>query len=156
MSEAARERAGASLTGAHGVAIVLYHVNDRQIEERCKVEALMESALIDRAVAHETKRCTFQTLVFQAISKTQTERCLAGDDSVTAPVVLVWSEIMHGAALSFGTAGLLSEKLGHTLIHPHADGQSVSVITVCGDDVVISSHQRHTTDGDGLLADVEV
>ena len=112
--------------------------------------------MIDRAIAEEAHGGTFEAFVFQPISQPEPERGLAADDAVAAPVVLVRREEVHGAALAFGAAGGFAVKLGHALVHAHADGEGVAVVAVGGDDVVVVAHERAGADGDGFLADVEV
>ena len=138
------------------VAVVFDNVDDRQLEQRGHVQRLVEAALVHRAVAEEAHGRAFQPLVFQPIGQPEPERRLSADDAVAAPIVLVRREEVHRAALAFRAARGFAIKLGHALVHAHADGEGVAVVAVGGDDVVIVAHERAGADGDGFLADVEV
>ena len=150
------ERGGALETGAHRVAVVLNHIDDREIPESGDVEALAVDSLIDCAVAQKGDRTALDSLVLEGKGKAESERGLAGDDAVTTPVMLVGSEEVHRPTLALGAAGALAEELGHAFVHAHADGQGVAVVTIGGDDLVAAVHQGGGADGNRLLADVKV
>ena len=156
MGEAGVVGGGALLRGAHRIAVVFDHVNDRNPEQGRDVEGLVKSALVDRAVTEVAEAATLATEVFQAIGKPETERRLAGDDAVATPEILVGCEEMHGAALAFGATGLLAEHFSHALIHAHADSECVAVVTVSGDEMVVCATEGNGPYGDSFLADVEV
>jgi hypothetical protein len=73
-----------------------------------------------------------------------------------APVVLVRREEVHRAPLPFRASRRLSEKLGHALIHAHADRECVTMVAVGGDHVIIIAEQRAGADRDRLLPDVKM
>ena len=116
----------------------------------------MVSALVHRAVAHETERAAFQTFVFEPVSESQPERCLTADDSVSAPVVFVGSEKVHRSALATRATGGFSKKFCHAFIHAHSHSEGVSVVAVGRDDMVVFTHERNGSHGYRLLPDIEV
>ncbi len=63
---------------------------------------------------------------------------------------------MHGTALALGATGDFTVELGHERLGVHADSHCVSMISIRGYDVVVLAHEGAATDGDGLLANVEV
>ena len=154
LGEFAGRRAG--LAGAHRVAVVLDHENDRQVPEGGEVVGLVDGALVDGAVAHERHRGPLQALVLDGVGEAGAERDLAADDAVPAPEIAGRIKIMHRAALALGAAGGLAVELGHERLGVHPDGDGVAVIAVRRDDVVVRAHQGAGADGDRLLADVKV
>ena len=116
----------------------------------------MEGSLVDGAVSEETKRGSFEALVFQAVSEAEAEGGLAGDDTMSAPEVFVGCDEVHRSAFALGATGGFSVKFGHALVHVHADGESVGVTTIGGDHVIVRPHERGGADGDRFLANVEV
>ncbi len=148
--------AGAAEAGAHGVPVILDDVDDGKVPERGEVEAFVEATLVDSTVAHETHGCSGEAFVFEAVGETETERCLTSNDAVTAPVVFVRSEEVHGPPLPFRAAGGFPEQLGHAFIHVHADGEGVAVIAVSGDDMIVGPHEGAGADGDAFLSDIEM
>ena len=156
LGEAGLDHRGTLEARAHRVFVVLDDVDDREIEKGRHVQRLVEAALVHRAIAEEAERSTLEPLVFNAIGEAETERRLAADDAVSAPVVLVRRKEMHRAALALRAPGCLPIKLGHAFIHAHSHGQRMRVAPVGGDDVVVIAHQRTGADGNGFLPDIEV
>jgi hypothetical protein len=101
----------------------------------------MKGALIDSAVAKVTKATAGDVFVLQGVGNAGSERGLATDDTVAAPVAFVRSEEMHRATFSFRATSCFAEELGHAFIHGHADGQSMTVIAVCGDHVIVLTEE---------------
>ena len=85
----------------------------------------MESALVNCAIPKKTQRLSIKSFILNAVSKPQSERGLPGNNTMPAPVVLVWREEMHGATLALGAAGAFSEQLRHAFVHVHPDRQRV-------------------------------
>jgi hypothetical protein len=54
------------------------------------------------------------------------------------------------------TARSLPEELGHAFVHPHPDGQCVTVAAVGGDGVIVLPHQGDGPDGHRFLAVVKM
>ena len=63
---------------------------------------------------------------------------------------------VHGTTLAFRATGFLAVKFGHALIHVHANGKSVSMVPVGGNDMVIFGHGGNGANGNSLLAYVKV
>ena len=49
-------RCAAMNAGAHGVAIIFHHKDHGQVHQARQIQSLMESALIQRAVAQKAQR----------------------------------------------------------------------------------------------------
>src|SRR6185312_8449919 len=147
---------GAGLAGAHRITIVLDDEDDGELPEGGKIVGFVDGTLVDGTVAHERHRGTLEALVLDTVGEAGAEGDLAADDAVAAPVILVGREIVHRATLALGATGDLAVVLGHEGAGVHADGDGVTMVAVGGYDVVVGTHQGAATDGDGLLADVEM
>src|SRR5204863_5541391 len=90
---------GAAHRSAHAVAVVLDHIDDRQLPQRGHVEALVDLALVDRAVAEVGHRDPSVVAVAMGKAEPGADRHLGADNAVTAEEVLLAAEHMHGAAL---------------------------------------------------------
>ena len=144
------------MAGAHGVAVVFDDVDDGEAPECGEIEGLVEGTLVDGTIAEVAESGAFEFFEFDTVGETEAEGGLAGDDPVATPVVFGGFEIVHRTALPFRAAGGFSEEFGHALVHTHADGESVGVVAIGGDDVVVFAEERDGADGDGFLTDVEV
>ncbi len=149
-AEARRDR------GAHGVAVVLDHVDDRQLPQLRHVEALVDLALVRGAVAEIGERDAPVLAVPVGEAEPGAERDLRADDAVAAVEVLLLGEHVHRAALALGVAAAASGELGHHPLRIHAADQHVPVITVSRDHLIALLRGHLHADDDGLLADVEM
>lgn len=141
---------------AHGVAVVFDDVDDGKAPESGEIEGLVEGALVDGTVPEVAESSALELFEFETVGKTEAEGGLAGDDAVAAPVVFGGFEIVHRTALPFRAAGGFAKEFGHALIHTHADRESVGVVAIGGDDVVVFAEEGDGADSDGFLTDVEV
>ena len=106
-------RRGALDRGAHGVAVVLDDVDDRQLPELGHVEALVDLALVGRAVAEIGQRDVVVAAVLVGEGEAGAERDLRADDAVAAVEVLLVGEHVHRAALAARIAAAAAGQLGH-------------------------------------------
>ena len=149
-------RARALHARAHGVLVVLDDVDHRQVPELRHVEALVDLALVGRAVTEIGQRHVVVAAVLAGKRQPGAERHLGRDDAVAAVEALLVREHVHRAALAAGVAVAAAGELGHDALGVHAAGQHVAVVAVAGDDAVaLLQHHLHA-DHHGLLADVEM
>ena len=59
------------------------------------------------APSPKNEGAAFEALILECEGESGAEWCLASHDTVTAPVVLVWGEEVHGAAFTLRAAGVL-------------------------------------------------
>ena len=84
------------------------------------------------------------------------ERQSAADNSVAAIEAGGSVEQVHRPAAPVAAAFGLAVHLGHDRIHRHAAGESMAVLAIGRDHRVGWRQRLHRTDGDRLLADVEM
>ncbi len=142
--------------GAHAVLVVFDHVDHRQVPDRRHVEAFVDLALVDRAVAEIGHADAAVALVLVSEGQARTERYLGADDAVTAEEILFAREHVHGPALTLGIAAATTGQFGHHALGIHAAGQHVAVIAVRGNDRVLRLRRGLHADDDRFLADIEV
>jgi hypothetical protein len=99
--------------GAHGVLVVLDHVHDRQLPELGHVEALVDLALVGRAVAHIGVADVAIALVAVGQRQAGAERYLGADDAVAAVEAGLDVEHVHRAALAARRTARAAGQLGH-------------------------------------------
>ena len=81
---------------------------------------------------------------------------VTADDGVPAPEVFAHIGKVHRATLALADARCLAGHLGHQRIHVEATGDSLSVVTVGGDNVIVLGQRADRADANGLLPDVQV
>ena len=129
-------RRGAADRGAHGVSVVLDHVDDRQLPELRHVEALVDLALVGGAVAEIGQADVAVAAVLVGEGEAGAERHLRADDAVAAVEMLLLGEHVHRAALALRQAAAASGQLGHDALRVHAAGEHVAVVAVSGDHLI--------------------
>ena len=137
--------------------VVLDRVDDRQVPQLGHVEALVDLALVGRAVAEigEAHAAVARILVLEG--EAGAERDLRADDAVAAVEAVLDAEHVHRTALALGNAGGAAGQLGHDHLGVDAIGEHVAVVAIAGDDAVLADrHRRLQPDRDRFLADVEV
>ncbi|MEH2477686.1 hypothetical protein V1282_001043 [Nitrobacteraceae bacterium AZCC 2146] len=149
-------RRGARHRGAHGVAVVLDDVDHRKLPQLRHVEALIDLALVRRAIAEVSEADEVIAAVAIGKGESGTERDLRADDAVTAVKILLLAEHVHGAALTLGIAAMASGQLGHDALGVHAASQHVAVIAIAGDHLIAVLQGHLHADHDGFLADIEM
>ena len=142
--------------GAHRVFVILDDIDNGKLPEGGKVERFMVGTLIDGAIPHEAESGPFFALIFEGVGESESEWGLTPDDAVSAPVVLVGSEVVHRAALAAGATGRFAKKFRHAFVHSHADSEGMPVIAVGGDDVIVFPHEGDSADSNGFLTDIQV
>src|SRR5262249_48364935 len=134
--EEMRLRAGPRDGRPHGVLIVLDHVDNRQLPQASHVEALVDLALVRRAVSKIRDADLAVLRITVRESDAGAEWNLRTDNAVAAIEILLAAEHMHRAALAFGIAGGATGQFGHHAIGIHAARQHMPVIAVTGDDLI--------------------
>ena len=147
---------GARLRGAHGVAVVLDHVEDRQLPQCRHVEALVDLALVHGAVAHVGDADAAVLPVFVGEGEAGAEWHLTGHDAVPAIEALGAGEHVHGAALALRVARAAPGQLGHDPARIHVADEHVAVVAIAGDDAVAWLERMLDADRHRLLTDIEV
>ena len=157
MIELLGERAAALDRGAHGVMIVLDDIEHRELPQRRHVEALIDLALIGRALAEEGERRR-EALPRYLLAKASPVPSGAGAPTMPWPPIeiLLHREHVHRAALALGIAMAASGEFGHHALGVHARGEHVAVIAIGGDDLVARLDRHLHADDDRLLADIEM
>src|SRR6185369_10451728 len=84
------------------------------------------------------------------------ESNLPTDNRVAAKEPKLLVKHVHRAALAFGTAGGLAEKLGHDRTGSHSLGERESVFAIAGEYVIVFANGGDRADSDSFLTDVEV
>src|SRR5438094_10061769 len=81
---------------------------------------------------------------------------MSADDAVSAVEAVLRIEEVHRAALPLRDAGRLSEELRHDAARIGAEGESVSVIAIAGEDHVAFADGGEDSAGDRFLSAVDV
>ena len=81
---------------------------------------------------------------------------MAADDSVAAHEAFAHVKVVHRPTSTLGAARGLAEQLGHGGFHVADPGEVMAMVAVGGDDVIGGLDRGDGTDGDRLLANVEV
>ena len=149
-------RRGARHRGAHGVAVVLDDVDHRQLPQLRHVEALVDLALVGRAVAEIGQADAVVAAIFVGEGEPGADRNRRADDAVPAVEILLAGEHVHRAALALGIAAAPAGQFRHHAFRVHAAGQHVAVIAIAGDHLVAVALGHLHADDDGFLADIEV
>src|SRR5712692_10132377 len=138
------------------VEVVLADVEHRQLPERGHVQALVEQALPQRALAEEAGGDLVAAAPARGERGPGGDPRRAGHDGVGAQVPLRLVGDVHGAALAAAVAGLLAQQLREHQVGPGSLGQAVPMAPVGARDVVVVPQRQADADRHRLLADVEV
>src|SRR5712671_6948452 len=149
-------RAGAAHRGAHGVAVVLDNIHDRQFPQLRHVEAFIHLPLVGGAVAEIGEAHIVVLAVAVGEGKPGAERDLGRHDAVAAVESAGDAEHMHRAALALGIAVAPAGQFRHHAFRVHAAGQHMAVVAVAGDDLVAFLDRHLHADHHGFLADIEM
>src|SRR5690606_25230592 len=147
---------GAGHRGAHGIAVVLDDVDDRQVPELGHVEALIDLALVGGAVAEIGEADGVLAAILGGEGEAGAGRDLGADDAVAAVEAVLVTEHVHGAALAGGEAAAAAGELGHDALGIHAEHQHMAVIAIAGDRGVVVARGHLDAGDDGFLPDIEV
>jgi hypothetical protein len=93
--------------------VVLDHVDDRELPQLRHVEALVDLALVGRAVAEIGEADAAVAAIFVGEAEAGAEADLGADDAVAAVEFMLDAEHVHRAALALGDAGRAAGQLGH-------------------------------------------
>jgi hypothetical protein len=127
------------------------------VPELRHVEALIDLALIGRAVAEIGKADAAVARIFMLEGKARAEADLRADDAVPAVKAMLDAEHVHRAALAFRDPGLAPGELGHDHLRVDPVSEHVAVIAIAGDHAVLADgHRRLQADRHRLLADIEM
>jgi hypothetical protein len=113
-------------------------------------------SLIDRAIAEETKGHAIFTSIFAGESETAGQRHVRAHDGMSTVHVMFLVEKMHRTSQAAGTAGIFAEQFRHTGIGAGTAGQSVGMIAIGGDDIIVKSDRRDGTCYNRFLTDVKM
>jgi hypothetical protein len=149
-------RGGPGDRGSHAVAVVLDDEDDRESPQRAHVEGFVERPLVDRAVAEEAERDLVRLAHADRVAHARRDRQVPADDAVSAEVAGRDVVEVHAPALAAADAVDLAAQLGHERSRVGAAGESISVVTVGGDEVVVGPQQAHRPHRHRLLPDVQV
>ena len=149
-------RRGAADRRAHAVAVVLDHVDDRQLPQRGHVEAFGDLALIDRAVAEIADGDRAVPAIAMGKGQARADRHRGADDPMAAKEILLAAEHVHRAALAVRIAAAPPGQLGHDAFRVHAAGQHMAVVAIGRDGGVAFLERRLHAGDHRFLADVEV
>src|SRR5260370_9842129 len=116
----------------------------------------MEGALVNRAIAEKAKCDSIFVSILARERQASRERDVRADDGVTSVHVIFLVEKMHRTAEPLRTARRFSEKFRHARVRARATPESVTVIPISGDDVIIVAHGRDRTGDHGFLTDVKM
>ena len=141
---------------AHGIAVVLDNVDDRQLPQAGHVEGLVDLALVGGAVAEVAEVEAAVAAVLVGEGEPGAERHRSADDAVSAVEFLLDGEHVHRAALALGIAADAPGQLGHHALRFHPRRQHVAVVAVGGDHRILVGGTRVQAGDHGLLTDVEV
>src|SRR5690606_5426647 len=120
------------------------------------VEALVDLALVGRAIAEIGNRDRVIAAIPVGEGKARAERHLGADDAVAAVEMLLLGEHVHRAALAARITAAASGKLGHDATRAHAGCQHVTMVAIGGDDLIAFLLGHLHADDNGFLANVEV
>jgi hypothetical protein len=116
----------------------------------------VKRTLIDGTVAEKAKRHPIFISIFAGESETTGQRHMRSDDGMPSIHVMLFIEKMHRTAQSPRTAGVFSEKFGHAGIGARSARESMGVIAIGSNDVVVEANGCDGTDHNRFLADVKM
>ena len=134
------------------VAVVLAQEHDRQRPDRGQVEALVERALVGRAVAEEAQRHPVVALQLRAERGAGRDRQARADDAGLAEAADAEVGQVHGAAQPGVDAGGLAHELGEQAVRAGALADRVPVRPVVAHHVVVVAQRHARPDDRRLLA----
>jgi hypothetical protein len=118
------------------VAVVLHHVDDRQLPQRRDVERLVERALLGRAVAEEAQHHLALPGDLRGVGGPGRLRYPLPHDAGGAEEAPRHVGEVHRPAVAPAQSGPLAEDLGHHRIGIRAEDDRVAVAAVGGEDLV--------------------
>ena len=136
--------------------VVLAHEQHRQLPDAGHVEAFVEGAVVDGAVAEEGDGHLIGLEHLETISGPGGLKDARADDPAGAHHAGFGSEQVHAAAAPLRAAGRAAEQLGEQLAGRHALGQGVPVPAVGAEDDVVAAQMRTNPGGDRLLPHVRM
>jgi hypothetical protein len=116
----------------------------------------VKRALIDRAVAEKAKRHAIFISIFTGEGQAASERDMRSDNGVSSIHMVLAIEKMHRTAESMGTPRGFAKKFRHAGIGARSPGESMRMIAISRDDIIIMSRRRHRAADDRFLPDVKV
>src|SRR4029077_12996843 len=121
----------------HCEKVVFTNEDDRQSIESREIQGFVEGALIDRSITEKAERDAIFAAILDSESQSHRQRNVSGDNGVTSVHVMLLVEKMHRATQAARTPCFFPKKLRHTCVGAGAASESVSMIAVGGDNVVI-------------------
>ena len=116
----------------------------------------MEGADVDSRFSEEANADLIAATILDREANSRRDRNVTADDPVSAEEVRVGIENVHGAALTTGAAGVAAKELGHDCPRTDPARESLSVVAISRDYVIIGADHRHHAGRDRFLSDVQV
>src|SRR5207245_15648 len=120
------------------------------------VEAFVEGAVVDRAVAEERDSYLVGLEKLEAVPSAGGLKDARSDDATRAHHADLGGEQVHTAAAAAGAADLAAVKLGHQVARRQPFRQSMAVTTMRAEHDVISPQMGAHSHGNGFLAHVRM
>src|SRR3984893_8193909 len=141
---------------AHGVAVILDNIDDRQFPEFRHVETLVDLTLVRRAVAEISEASVAIAAITVGERQPAAERHLRPHDAMAPVKMLCLRKHVHGAALPFRGAAPPPGQFRHDGLGVHATSKHMAMIAVAGDGLVAFHRRHHDSGDDRLLTNVEM
>ncbi len=135
----------------NGVAVILTDEEDRQLLQRCEIQALREDPLLRRAVAEEAGNDRLLPLNTQGIGVADGIRNGGADHGRGAHHAGLQADQVHRAALAASAAGRLAVQLRQHRLQPAALGQVESMTAIGAEDHIVGPQGFTHTDRHRLL-----
>ena len=116
----------------------------------------MKSALIDCAVSEKTKRQAVFVSVLAGEGQPAGERDVGADNRMAAVHVMSLIEKMHRSAQTARATSFLTKKLSHTSIGRRPASESMGMVAICRNEVIIVADRCNRARDDGLLSYIEM
>jgi hypothetical protein len=117
----------------------------------------VERTLIVCGITEETDADVVITFHLDALGDTGSQREWATDKCITTHETVFGTEYMHRASEPLATTGFPGKQLGHDSFGINAAFNSMDMITVTGNDIILSDSGRFEhPEGTGFFARIEV
>src|SRR4029078_4932163 len=116
----------------------------------------MKGALVDRAITKEAESYSIFTAILGGESHPDSKRNVGTNDGVTSIHVAFFIEIVHRSAQATRATGSFAKKFRHAGVRACSASESMSVITICRDEIIIWPCRANNTDNYRFLADIKM
>jgi hypothetical protein len=149
-SRSARDRS------SHAIHVVLADIDDREPPKRSEIERFVERSFVYSAFSEEVQDYLVGFPVVDGKSHSCGQRHASSDYTVASHEVMLDVIHMHRASFAFGDSGTLPEEFGHDAPGFSSSSNSLPMLSISADYIIIRSGSRDEPDPDGLLTDVKV